>query len=273
MTFLHTIFERSNQLYSQWFADWLHINFLIRTALLILLLWLVVYIGAQVFRYIVAPLLLLFYIHALFRAWNYLMIETPQEWLYLRGNQGERYLRLCDKVKKNRMVVSHSKYAGMIRRTKPAAYRLMIICGTAATLWAASFGLHQEYAIPVMLPDAIPNTTAQPQSTEPGQTEQATAMEQAPQAYSACELSPSTWPNDADIVLYLNTLGAAGSRLRNGPGITGFSVIELLWDNDKMVYLHHFVPDTDIEGLYWLHVLSPSGTEGFISSQLVGAKF
>jgi len=82
--------------------------------------------------------------------------------------------------------------------------------------------------------------------------------------------TPELWTVDTHIILYLNEQGQKGANLRNGPGIMEYSVIEILWDNDQVVFLHSFFPDTHVDGLYWLHVLSPSGTMGYLSSQLVG---
>ena len=82
-------------------------------------------------------------------------------------------------------------------------------------------------------------------------------------------LDPTVWHIDDDIILLLNELGRPGARLRDGPGILGNNIIEILWNDDQMRYLHSFYPDSDVQGLYWLRVLSPHGTEGYISSQLV----
>ena len=284
MTIIRTTFDRSNELYVRLFGDWLHINFLIRTALLILLLWLVVYVAAQLLRYVFVPLWLLFYYNVIFRAWNYLFVETPQEWIYIRYNSKDKpkfnqlYLRLCDKVKRNRTKLSNLKYTGLIRHTKKFTIRFMIICGIVSALWVASFGLHQEYAIPAAGMGAIvPTGTAADESVPGGEyvptladTTVADSEEPVQPGHMATDwLNPATWPVEYDIVLALNQQGAQGAFLRNGPGIAGYSVIEILWDNDQLVYLHSFEPDPYVAGLYWLYVLSPTGTDGFVSSQLV----
>jgi len=252
--------------------------------LLLLVLWLIIYAFAQLFRYVVAPVWLLFYYHVIFRAWNYLAVETPQEWIYIhyhskdKPNFNRLYLRLCDKIKRNRMILLHAKYPGLIRRTKGATLRLMIICGIVSTLWVSSFGLHQEYAMPAMVVnvDLPMDTPSDDYNNSPAHTYDASlagiSYEETSVPSNTAQLgwlNPAAWPIDTEIILYLTELGAQGTRLRNGPGIAGYSVIEILWDNDQMVYLHLFYSDPDVAGLYWLHVLSPSGTEGYVSSQLV----
>ena len=81
--------------------------------------------------------------------------------------------------------------------------------------------------------------------------------------------SPTKWDDSVHVVLYLNEEGAQGTHLRNGPGIEDYSVIKILWDLDRLQYLHFFVPDPEA-GVYWLHVLSPTGVEGYVDSRLVG---
>ena len=282
MTIIRTTFDRSNDLYVRLFGDWLHINFLIRTALLIIMLWLVTYVAAQLLRYVIAPIWLLFYYNVIFRAWNYFFVETPHEWIYIRYHSKDKpkfnrlYLHLCDKVKRNRTKLSHLKYAGFIRRTKKITFRFMIICGVMSALWVASFGLHQEYAVPATGTGAVVATgAATDEGTHAGDyvttpVNTITAGSEEPLGNMAIDwLNPATWPADDDIVFALNQQGTQGTFLRNGPGITGYSVIEILWDNDQLVYLHNFEPDPYVAGLYWLYVLSPTGTDGFISSQLV----
>lgn len=82
--------------------------------------------------------------------------------------------------------------------------------------------------------------------------------------------TPSVWDDTVNVVLYLNETGANGTHIKNGPSLTHYSTIEILWDNAQLVYLHFFVPDADEAGVYWLHVLTPSGTEGYVDSRLVG---
>jgi len=250
------------------------------------MLWLIIYLFTQLFQYVVSPLAMMFYYHVIFRAWNYLTAELPEGFIYTRyhsrdkSNFSRLYARLCDRIKKNRAKLSNVRYAGLVHYSKQVALRLMIICGIVSTLWVTAFGLHQEYAMPVMVAVAdqptetavsdfsyeyapIPSIDMDLSLTEP----------EGPFVhYEYGWLSPAAWPFDTEIVLYLNEAGANETRLRNGPGIAGYNVIEILWDNDKLVYLHSFYPDPYVRGLYWLRVLSPSGTEGYVSSQLVNVR-
>jgi len=281
MTIITATFDRVGDLYNQWFGNWLHIHFIIRTVLLVLMLGLVIYVCAQLFRYIIAPFLLMFFYHVIFRAWNYFMVETPQEWLYIRYNAKGKttysnyYLRLCDKVKRNRTILSHTKYKGMVVKARRASLRLMAIFGIVTLLWVTSFGLYHQYAVPTMAvvdSNHNPPQNQAPPHTEPGETQNTPDTPNigyTPEVPSEAEGVPAGWPTDTIIVFYLNELGQPGAPLRNGPGIPDYSIIEMLWDNDQLVYLHSFAPDLEAEGEYWLRVLSPSGTEGYISSKLV----
>jgi len=282
MTIINTIFDRAGELYNHWFYDWLHIHFIIRTVLLLLAIWLAIYIVAQLFQYVVAPVLLLAFYHTIFRAWNYFAVETPQEWIYVRyfsqdkPKHREKYLRLCDKVKRNRQILSHLRYKGMVRRAKRFTLRAMIVLGVASTLWVAAFGLHWEYAMPVMVQngnDAPVETVTNPSEVVITDNENTDATEHAVIPPTPTEpppwLDPYFWPADEDIVLRLNELGQAGARLRDGPGIVDRNIIEIVWQDDEMQFLHSYYPDPDVQGLYWLRVRSPHGTEGYIGSQLV----
>jgi len=254
--------------------------------LLLLMLWLIIYVFMQLFQYVLSPLAIMFYYHVIFRAWNYFAVELPEEFIYARyhskgkPNFSRLYIRLYDRIKRNRATLSNVRYAAMVSYSKQVALRLMIICGVVSTLWVTAFGLHQEYAAPAMVVDANQPTETltsdSPYEYVPVPAidmDLSLAVPEMPfDQYIPEWLSPAAWPFNADIVLYLNEVGANETRLRSGPGIAGYSVIEILWDNDKLVYLHSFYPDPYIRGLYWLRVLSPSGTEGYVSSQLVNVR-
>ena len=290
MNIIRTTFDWAGTLYSEWFADWLHVHFLIRTVLLLLAVWLIIFLSAQLLHYVIIPLALMAYYHGIFRAWNFLFVETPQEWLYLRYHSKDDhkhaslYSRLCDTVKKNRMILSHTKYNGMIYRARKPATGLMVICLVTSTLWLSAFGLHQEYATPVL---AIVDTGQAPENNEPAAPAPAENEEypdenlieteyedielepEIPDTYPPGTVSPASWPLDTTITLSLTEQGTQGARLRDGPGIAGNTVIEILWDDAQLTYLHTFVPDPYVNGLYWLRVRTSGGTEGYISSQLV----
>jgi len=117
---------------------------------------LIIYIAALVFKYALGPLAVLIYINVLKRAWNYLVTETLQEWIYIRYySKGDSkfanlYLRLCDKVKHNRAVLSGGKNKGVLPsvRVRKLGNRMMVATMIIATMWVMAFGLNQEYAMP-----------------------------------------------------------------------------------------------------------------------------
>ena len=249
---VNATFEWFAGLYVRLFGHWLHIHFLIRTVLLLLVLWLIIYVAAQLFQYVIAPVVLILHGYAT-----------------------------------NRPMLANSKYADMVRRSKGATLKLMVIAGVVSTLWTTAFGLHHEYAAPAALvvettdeatkfyyaaDDIISNGTHK-DATDALSLAEAVETFGINEPYELAEyegLNPALWPADADIVFYLNEEGAEETRLRSGPGIAGYSVIEILWDNDLLVYLHHFYPDAEEFGLFWLQVLTPRGTVGYVSSRLVG---
>ena len=285
MTIIHLTFDRAGELYGRLFADWLHVHFLIRTVLLLFAIWLVIYVAAQLFQYGVGPLLLLFFYHVILRAWNFLVIETLQEWIYIhyysqdRPNFNTLYLRLCDKVKRNRQILKYTKYTGILRRGKVRRFsmQMMLVCGTMATLWIGAFGLHQEYAAPAM---AIVDVAAEQNYVDYQPSEDATEYDTPYDAVDVSDLDYFTHWTDADIpvdpwdayanaIFTLNEQGRPGARLRNGPGVADTTIIEILWDDDQLLFLNAAIPDVDVDGMYWLHVQTPSGADGYISSQLI----
>jgi hypothetical protein len=282
MGMVSSTLNRASDLYVRLFAEWLHIHFLIRTVLILFALFLLIFLAAQLFQYIVGPAALMFFYHAIFRAWNYLFVETPHEWIYINHHSKDSpkfsalYLRLCDRVKQNRIILSHTKYKGMIIRSQKFAKKAMVVCGIAATLWVSAFGLHQEYAAPVLLVvDGDSTNMENIYNGEPSQAYSADTIltndqyDSTPHvpAYEATNmLTPADLQN---ATLSLNEQGSQGARLRDGAGISGQTIIEILWDDAELVFLNSYVPDEYVNGLYWLHVQSPTGMVGYISSQLV----
>jgi len=291
-------FNWAGDLYQQWFGDWLHIHFLIRTVLLLVMLWLVIYIAAQLIRYVIAPVLLMFFYHVLFRVWNFIAVESLHEWLYIRYHSKDKpnfnklYLRLCDKVKKNRLILNHAKYKGMVWRSKRLTTRLMVFCGVVATLWVVAFGLHLEFADTYEPAMVISNeTTAESENEESDNDYDGHTYDEYESNGYTAEYSPEsplitqppaapptpppppTWLDyytpGAEIILVLNETGREGSRLRSGPGVANYTVLEILFDNDRLMYMRAYTPCAYEDGEFWLRVLSPSGTVGYISSVLV----
>jgi hypothetical protein len=250
-------------LYSSWFADWLHIHFIIRTVIILFVLWLIIFILAQLIQYVIAPIFLLFFYHIIFRAWNFLFVETPHEWLYIRyhekANFPELYLRLCDKVKQNRFILSHTKYKGVLFRSRRIAAQFMIISAIAATLWASAFGLHHEYSAPTF--------AVAEDETEIENEIQIEIENEIPPEEIFEEIIAPVFELEENARLVLNETGRQGARLRSGAGIANQTVIEILWEDDVLIFLNESVPDEN--GLFWLKVKSPSETIGFISSRYI----
>ena len=277
MTIIRSTFDWAGELYGRMFVDWLHIHFLIRTVLLLLMLWLVIFLAGQVFQYFVWPLVLMVYYHVIFRFWNFFFVETPHEWLYIRHhskdspNFSQGYLRLCDKVKRNRLTLNHAKYRGMVVKARRLALQLMVVCAVTATLWVSAFGLHQEYADVVLpLPDSVVGGAEIPGYVDVGVPgyDNGEYNGGVYYAYYAPGVSrPSEWVYGR--ILTLNEMGRDGARLRDGVGITGSVVIEILWGDQRLSYLGVYEHDPYVAGLYWIRVLAPSGAEGYISSALV----
>ncbi|MCL2603037.1 MAG: SH3 domain-containing protein [Defluviitaleaceae bacterium] len=173
MAHLHNAFDWASELYAAWFSEWLHVHFTVRTAILLLILWGALFTLAQLFQYVLGPFFVLFYRHIIFRAYNYLCVETTRELIYIRFYSKDSptlhraYLRLTDKAKKNRLLLSHTKYKGILYRggVKRAAWVIVVTVGVASTLWLTAFGLHQEYYVPALA--GIPGESAPNNGREP----------------------------------------------------------------------------------------------------------
>lgn len=278
MAVIRLTFEWAGDLYGRWFADWLHVHFLIRTVLLLFALWLIIFLAAQLIQYFIAPVFLMFFYYVIFRAWNFLFVETSYEWLYIHYYSRDKpkfsslYSKLYDKVKHNRIILSHTKYKGMLLRSRRFATQLMVICAVAATLWVSAFGLHHEYvasAMVVIEREVNENSYALEDDSIDGREGKFDLYNEEVLYYSPPDILfyPFEWRKYA--VLALNEAGREGARLRDGPGISGQIIIEILWDDDTLIYLNKYVPDAYVNGLFWLRVQSPGGTVGYISSQLI----
>ena len=270
MTVIRSTFDWAGELYGIWFADWLHVHFLIRTVLILFVLFLIIYLSAQLIQYAIAPVIVLFFYHVIFRAVNFIFIETLQEWIYIRyhskdkTNFSELYLRLCDKIKYNRMILTHTKYKGAVLRSRKFALQLMIVCAVSATLWVSAFSLHYEYATPALV---VINENPAEQINNPEEDNTIYENDFTPDEIIILPTASADFPENS--VFKLNELGNIGTRLYSGPGIIGQTILEILWDDALMTYLNENVPDDYVNGLYWLRVQSAGGTIGYISSQLV----
>jgi len=288
MTWFRSSFEWAGDLYARWFADWLHVDFLIRTAILLLMMWLVIFVAALIFKYLLGPLVVMVYVNIIKRAWNFFFIETGQEWIYInyysKGDPkfSNMYMRLCDKAKHNRAALSAAGYSSILRRgrVRKLGNSMMIAVGIIVTLWVGAFGLNQEYVMPAWGAGVTPevNDNNEPEDYEIDEptddendedNEQENNEESPTNIYTPGQISPGLFPQGEHIIFSLTEeAGSEGARLRDGPG-TDTTVIEMVFGYDLLVYLGYYVPDAGVDTLYWLRVRTSSGTEGYIASQLV----
>ncbi|MDR1663599.1 MAG: hypothetical protein LBR83_01575, partial [Clostridiales bacterium] len=205
---MHDFLTWASESYRSAFSEWLGIHFIVRTLVLLLLVWIALYIAAKVFHYIIAPLLILLFYHGLFRAYNFLFVETPMEWLYIKYYSEDKtlfsgtYLKLCDKVKQNRMKLAHTRYMGIIYQghTRRAAKRLLIISLIVGSLWVTAFGIFNEFALDAGTNNCAPAATSESTPS----TESAAAEEKSSETAAA--------PNTAGALTEPSSLpGAAGS--------------------------------------------------------------
>ncbi|MCL2357736.1 MAG: SH3 domain-containing protein [Defluviitaleaceae bacterium] len=268
MSFIQNLFDSAGELYGTLFADWLHIHFLIRTVIILLLTWLVIFLLGQVVKYVIAPGALMFFYRVPFRIWNYFFVETPHEYLYVRHHNEpefpEKYLQLCDKVKHNRTILEHTRFRGMIIRSKKFSTWFMLTLAVVATLWVSAFGLYHEYSAPA----AIIMPGGETVAAEPAEYQYDVPTDYYYDPADVPTASPDWEAND---VFVLNERGREGARLRSGPGIDGEIILEMLWDDAQLVFSGEYLPDAYVNGLYWLRVQTETGTVGYISSMLVNA--
>ena len=283
MNYVILALETVRGLYVRLFGDFLHVHFLIRTAFLLLMAWLIIVVCLKIFKYFVGPILVLLYYHVLFRFHNYLLVETPAEWIYIRyyskdlPKHERAYLRLTDKSKKNRELLGELDYGMAIVKVRKAERRFSYFLLSLSTLWIVAFGLYAEFFHPI--PETSENrTTVSGQAVDPGTTvdtsgavesylnENETNNENVV-VYMPGTVNPAGW--DGDILLVLNEAGRGGAWLRNGPGISGFIVTQVLWGDVVLEYMEFYVPDDYVSGLYWLRVRAPNGNTGYLASSLV----
>jgi len=288
MAWFRSSFEWAGDLYSRVFADWLHINFIIRTIILLLMLWLIIFVAGLVFKFVLGPLAVLIYVNVIKRAWNFLVTETLHEWLYIKYySQGSPrfanwYLRLCDRVKHNRTILSNSGFSGIFHRgrVRVMGTRMMIVATVIATMWVVAFGLNQEYAAPAWVGvDVTTNTNNEDDNVitdtddypEPDNTED----EYESDIYNDNDdinefISPGQFPLGSQVALVLaEHVQEEGARLWDMPSLSEGTVVEMLWGDEPLTFLGYYVADSDVDALYWLRVRAPSRAEGYIGSQLV----
>jgi len=255
------------------------------------MLWLVIFVVAQIFKFILGPLAVLFYVNVIKRAWNFFFTETLHEWVYINyyskgdAKYSNLYMKLCDKVKHNRTTLSRTGYKNILSQGKVRRLGnyLMLTAGIIVALWVGAFGLNQEYAMPAWVGGVTnePNEAMEPDYPEINEPEHepdnndnngsTNDNEEPPPTdfYAPGLINPQQFPPYAQVTFALTSeAGVDGARLRDGPG-TDTTVIEMLWGYDLLIYLGYYVQDAELETLFWLKVRTPLGTEGYIASQLV----
>ena len=289
MSYIILAFETVSGLYVRLFGDFLHVHFLIRTVFLLLMVWLVIVVGLKIFKYLIGPVIVLMFYHTFFRFHNYLFVETPAEWIYIRYYSKDlptlegAYLRLTDKAKKKRELLNELNYSLAVVKVRKAERRFSYFLLSISTLWILAFGLYTEYFPP--LPTALENGTIV--SGQAGDSGQGQYIQQRDtegdvneneinygnngrghSVYQPGIINPAEWESEG-ISLVLNETGRGGAWLRNGPGISGFVVTQVLWGDVVLEYLNYYVPDDYVNGLFWLRVRTPENNTGYLSSSLV----
>ena len=286
MDYIILALETVRGLYVRLFGDFLHVHFLIRTVFLLLVVWIVIVVCLRIFKYFAGPMLVLMFYHVIFRLHNYLFVETPAEWIYIRYYSKDlptlegAYLRLTDKAKKNRELLDELDYGLAIVKVRKTWQRLSYFLLLLSTLWVVAFGLYAEFFPP--LPVTLENgNIAGGQAVGSGQDLLAPGGAEGDayetnnaniggghSVYQPGTISPSEW-GSGGISLILNDAGRQGAWLRNGPGISGYVVTQVLWGDVVLEYLEIYVPDDYVSGLYWLRVRTPDSNTGYLSSSLV----
>ena len=267
------LLESAAESYSVIFGDWLDIHYAARTLILILLACMIIYVCAQFIQYAALPLLILFFYHALYRAWNYCVTETFQEWIFIHYYSEDKpflrntYLRLCDRIKRNRLVLKHTRYSGIMYRgvVQKIAKRLMTVAMVISCLWILAFGLYNEFAYGI--DKDIITTGASGNGFAADETPDIPGDEAFPQT-EPLVMNPATWPEEMELVFTLNARGAGGSNIRDNPGVNSGTPVAVVNGDALLVYLNEYAFD-DSSGVYWLKVRAPSGVEGYISCTLL----
>jgi len=272
-------------IYARLFADWLHINFIMRTVMLILMLWIIIILGALAFKYVIGPVLMRFYVNIILRAWNFLVVETIQEWIYIHHySKGSPrlsglYMRLTDRAKHNRALLAGGEENAALhqRRVRRLGNQMMIAACIIVAMWVVAFGINQEYTAPVWAAGSDADEIAIQDDNHTGPQDSDTNGESdsnadiPPAANDIPGLvRPGQFPEGAQVNMALTSdAQREGARLRSAPGTADSIVIEMLWGNETLVYLGYYVADADVDTLYWLRVRSQSGEVGYIGSHLV----
>jgi len=276
MEIINNLFIRMSTFYTSTFAEWMHVHYLLRTVILLLIVWLVLYLAANAFRLVVGPILLFFCYHLLFRAFNYLILETAQEWLFIKyHSKGSKrfarsYVRLTDTVYQNRKTLKSLTYLTLCGKAWNGVFSLMVACMVSASLFVTALGLTIEFTDIYREREVVSGPIQNiPPAIHPSITVpiELPSMEE-PDEIPVSVFEPPTWAIEPGINLVLTEEGSAGTRLRDGPGIDEFTVIEILWGDVVLEYIGNFEAD-EAEGLFWMQVLTPVGNVGWVSHVLL----
>jgi len=152
----------------------------------------------------------------------------------------------------------------------------MIAAAIVATMWVWAFGLSHEYAMPVWqgvtTNPVEDNDYEEENSLDNGENYIDEGHETPADTvlYVPGMINPSIFAPGETVIFSLSEEASMdGARLRDGPGTTDTTVIEMLFGHDLLVYLGQYAQDTDLETLFWLRVRAPSGMEGYIANQLL----
>ena len=260
MTWVDNIFEWAVVYYRELMADYMHFHFVMRTAFFMLILGLTVVIGKYALEYIVGPIIIFILFQVLFRAWNFFITETRQEWIYIHfyskndSRYNQKYLSLCDKINDNRQKMARMSYIEVFKRKnlRKLSRGLFVFIFVVVALWLCAFGIYA-------------NNDLSPAIVETDFEISYTISEELPHDINL----KLDWLQNENIILRLNSRGIIGSRLRNAPNFEDSYVIEILWGEQRMTYTGVFHEDDYDTNMYWLQVIAPSGQIGYISSQLV----
>ena len=281
-------FETAQSFYVRLFGDFLHVHFMIRTVFLLLMVWFIIAVCLKIFKYLIGPIFVLAFYHIFFRLHNYLFVETPAEWIYIRYYSKDlptlegAYLRLTDKAKKKRELLGELDYGMSIVKLRNAERKISYFLLSLSTLWIVAFGLYAEFFPP---PSALLDNSTSVNGHAvgpdlgqyaPGYREEHVNENEINEGniggghnvYQPGTINPAEW-DAANIVLMLNETGRSGAWLRTGPGISGFIVTQVLWGDVVLDYMGFYVPDDYVTGLYWIRVRTPEGNTGYLASSLV----
>ena len=284
LSYVILVFETVRDMYVGLFGDFLHVHFIIRTVFLLLLSWIAIVLFLKIFKYLVGPVFVLFFYHIFFRLHNFFFVETPAEWIYIHyyskdlPNFEKAYLRLTDKADKNRDLLSKLGFGMAVMKVRSAERRFAYFLLSLSTLWIVAFGLYIEFfTVPPQVFDGgfLFGQRGQGALTSQDNNRQSEDYVNENEindvniyiVYPPGTVNPTEW--DGVTMLVLNERGQGGAWLRNGPGISGFVVTQVLWGDMVLDYLNYFVPDNYVNGLYWLRVRTPDGNTGYLSSSLV----